>query len=194
MAKYQRKSKGKAINPTFFVFCEGESEDAYISFLRRRLRVPIEIISKIAGYRITWNYINNTLRHRPGHPKDKLFLLYDLDAPGLMEKLGSIKGAGLLLSNPCFELWYILLTVEEELKIIQKLVKQRRESAVIYKEQNRLDLYENETAEANVLEKYLPGKISDEELSNIIKAIIGCMGANSAAFRTYLKIPSPHLF
>ena len=105
MAKYQRKSKGKAINPTFFVFCEGESEDAYISFLRSRFRVPIEIISKIAGYRITWNYINNTLRHRPGHPKDKLFLLYDLDAPGLMEKLGAIKGAGLLLSNPCFEFW-----------------------------------------------------------------------------------------
>jgi uncharacterized protein YqeY len=53
-----------------------------------------------------------------------------------------------------------VLTPEEELKIIQKLVKQRRESAVIYKEQNRMDLYEKEVIEADVLERYLPAKIS----------------------------------
>ena len=57
-----------------------------------------------------------------------------------------------------------VLTPEEELKIIQKLVKQRRESAAIYKEQNRPDLYEKEIIEADVLEKYLPAKMSDEEL------------------------------
>lgn len=72
-----------------------------------------------------------------------------------------------------------VLTAEEELKIIQKLVKQRRESAVIYKEQNRLDLYENEVAEADVLEKYLPAKISDEELNSILKGIIERTGAKS---------------
>jgi uncharacterized protein YqeY len=49
-----------------------------------------------------------------------------------------------------------VLSPEEELKIIQKLVKQRRESAAIYKEQNRPDLYEKEVIEADVLEKYLP--------------------------------------
>ena len=49
-----------------------------------------------------------------------------------------------------------VLTAEDELKIIQKLVKQRRESAAIYKENNRLDLYEKEITEAEVLEKYLP--------------------------------------
>jgi hypothetical protein len=71
------------------------------------------------------------------------------------------------------------LSPEEELKIIQKLVKQRRESAVIYKEQNRPDLYESETIEANVLEKYLPAKISDNDLSDALKAIIERMGAKS---------------
>jgi uncharacterized protein YqeY len=75
----------------------------------------------------------------------------------------------------------IPLTAEEELKIIQKLVKQRRESAAIYKEQNRPDLYEREVAEADVLEKYLPAKISEEELGNIIKAIIARIGAKSPA-------------
>jgi uncharacterized protein YqeY len=72
-----------------------------------------------------------------------------------------------------------VLTGEEEIKIIQKLVKQRRESAEIYKENNRPELYEKETAEADVLEKYLPAKMSDEELTNIIKAIIDRIGAKS---------------
>jgi hypothetical protein len=72
-----------------------------------------------------------------------------------------------------------VLTAEEELKIIQKLVKQRRESAAIYKEQNRTDLYDKEVSEADVLEKYLPAKMSDEELLNIIKGIIERVGAKS---------------
>jgi uncharacterized protein len=74
-----------------------------------------------------------------------------------------------------------VLTPEEELKIIQKLVKQRRESAAIYKEQNRTDLYEKEVIEADVLERYLPAKISDEELTEIIKEIITRIGAKSLA-------------
>jgi uncharacterized protein YqeY len=74
-----------------------------------------------------------------------------------------------------------ILSTEEELKIIQKLVKQRRESAAIYKEQNRPDLYEKEIIEAEVLEKYLPAKMSDEELLKIIKEIIVRLGAKSPA-------------
>jgi len=74
-----------------------------------------------------------------------------------------------------------VLSAEDELKIIQKLVKQRRESAAIYKEQNRPDLCEKEIIEAEVLEKYLPAKISDEELLNIIKTIISLVGAKSPA-------------
>ncbi len=74
-----------------------------------------------------------------------------------------------------------VLTSEEELKIIQKLVKQRRESATIYKENNRQDLYEKEVAEADVLEKYLPAKMNEEELANILKDIIARVGAKSPA-------------
>jgi uncharacterized protein YqeY len=72
-----------------------------------------------------------------------------------------------------------ILSPEEELGIIRKLVKQRRESAEIYKEQNRPDLYEKEIIEADVLEKYLPAKMSDEELSDIIKTVIDRVGAKS---------------
>ena len=74
-----------------------------------------------------------------------------------------------------------VLSVEDELKIIQKLVKQRRESAAIYKEQNRMDLYEKEVIEADVLERYLPEKMNDEELVNTIKEIITRIGAKSPA-------------
>ena len=74
-----------------------------------------------------------------------------------------------------------VLSADEELKIIQKLVKQRRESAAIYKEQNRPDLYDKEVAEAEVLEKYLPEKISDTELVNILKGIIDRVGAKTPA-------------
>lgn len=74
-----------------------------------------------------------------------------------------------------------VLSAEEELKIIQKLVKQRRESATIYKEQNRADLYDREVAEADVLEKYLPAKMSGEELLSIVKGIVEKVGAKSPA-------------
>lgn len=71
------------------------------------------------------------------------------------------------------------LTPEEELKIIQKLVKQRRESAAIYKENNRQDLYDKEVAEADVLEKYLPAKMGEAELEKVLKDIIARVGAIS---------------
>lgn len=74
-----------------------------------------------------------------------------------------------------------VLTPDEELKIIQKLVKQRRESATIYKEQNRTDLWEKEVAEADILEKYLPAKLSDKELTEVLGEIIKKVGAKSPA-------------
>ena len=73
------------------------------------------------------------------------------------------------------------LTDDEEIRIVQKLVKQRRESAAIYKEQNRPDLYEKEVAEADILEKYLPAKMSENELKKVIAEIIARIGAKSPA-------------
>lgn len=108
MGNHKRKSKGKTIRPTFFIFCEGESEDVYVSFLRAHYRVSIQIITKISRNRISQKYINKALDSLPRHTKDKLFLLYDIDAPGMLDKLQSINNAILLTSNPCFELWYIL--------------------------------------------------------------------------------------
>ncbi len=72
-----------------------------------------------------------------------------------------------------------VLTSDEEIKIIQKLVKQRKESASIYREQNRPDLYEKEENEAAVLEGYLPARMGNEELTAALKAIIARIGAKA---------------
>jgi len=71
------------------------------------------------------------------------------------------------------------LNDETAVKILQKMVKQRKESAAIYKEQNRPELAENELAEAAVLEMYLPKSLSPEELETAIKQIIAQVGATS---------------
>ena len=72
------------------------------------------------------------------------------------------------------------LSDEQAVKIIQKMVKQRKDSADIFTQQNRPDLAENELAELAVIEKYLPKQMTDEELTAEVKAIIAEVGATSA--------------
>lgn len=69
------------------------------------------------------------------------------------------------------------LSDENALKIIVKMVKQRKESAKIYEENNRPELAENELAEAAVLEEYLPKQLDGAELEAEIKTIIAEVGA-----------------
>jgi uncharacterized protein YqeY len=72
------------------------------------------------------------------------------------------------------------LADETAVKIIQKMVKQRKDSASIYTEQNRPELAEKELAEVAVLEEYLPKQLSPEELEKTIREIIAQVGATSA--------------
>lgn len=71
------------------------------------------------------------------------------------------------------------LSDETAVRILSKMVKQRRESAQIYNEQNRSDLAQEELAQAAVIEEYLPKQLSDEELVAALKEIIGRVGATS---------------
>jgi uncharacterized protein YqeY len=71
------------------------------------------------------------------------------------------------------------MTPDQEMKILQKMVKQRRESAEIFKSQNRTELYENEIKEAAIIEEYLPRQMSEAELVPLLKAIIQRVGATS---------------
>ncbi|MHB9054677.1 MAG: GatB/YqeY domain-containing protein [Paludibacteraceae bacterium] len=70
-----------------------------------------------------------------------------------------------------------ILHDDQAVKIMQKMVKQRRETAQIYTEQSRPELAENELAEAEVIERYLPKQMSDSELEAVLAEIIAQIGA-----------------
>lgn len=71
------------------------------------------------------------------------------------------------------------ITDEATVAIMQKMVKQRKESAEIYASQNRSDLAEPELAQIKVIQQFLPAQLTDEELTAIIKEIIAETGAAS---------------
>lgn len=73
------------------------------------------------------------------------------------------------------------VTEADELKILQKLVKQRKESVEIYKQQNREDLAKSEIEEIEVIEKFLPKMMSEDEIKAGIQVIIAQVGAKSPA-------------
>jgi len=108
MRNKRQASKGKKINPHFWVFCEGKTEESYISFLRSEYRLPLEIITKTAGCDINERYIKSYKRGKPSHPKDKNFLVYDADVAEILNTLRNIKSATLIASNPAVELWFLL--------------------------------------------------------------------------------------
>lgn len=70
-----------------------------------------------------------------------------------------------------------VLSDEAEIKVLQRLVKQRKESAEIYRSQNREDLHQIELEEMEVIEKYLPRQMSREEIAAFIKEAIARTGA-----------------
>ncbi len=73
------------------------------------------------------------------------------------------------------------LSADDEIKIVQKLVKQRRDSLEIFEQQNRADLAEKERQEIAVIEKYLPAQLSPEALKAALQQIIAETGASSPA-------------
>ncbi|CAM3614178.1 GatB/YqeY domain-containing protein [Flavobacterium chungbukense] len=73
------------------------------------------------------------------------------------------------------------LSEDEEIKLLQRLVKTRKESARIFTEQNRPDLAEPELAQVAVIEKFLPAQLSEEEVEAVIAKIIAETGASGIA-------------
>jgi uncharacterized protein YqeY len=73
------------------------------------------------------------------------------------------------------------MTQADELKLLTKLRKQRVESATIFREQNRLDLAEPEEAQIEVIERYLPAMMSEDEIRAKVAEIIAATGASSMA-------------
>ena len=93
-----------------------------------------------------------------------------------LESLRALKSAFLLANTSGGS---VELSEDDEIKIVQKLVKQRKDSAAIFQEQDRMDLAEPEIAQAKILEQFLPAQMGEEELKAAIEAIISQTGASS---------------
>ena len=96
-----------------------------------------------------------------------------------LESLRAIKSAILLAQTETGAKEEI--SAEEEIKILQRLVKQRKDSAAIYVEQGRADLAEPEILQAAVIEKFLPVQLSEEEVEAVVAKIIAETGASGMA-------------
>ena len=73
----------------------------------------------------------------------------------------------------------VKFTEDDEIKLLQKLVKQRKDSATLYTEQGRADLAEPELAEAKIISQFLPAQMSADELKDFISGLISKVGASS---------------
>jgi uncharacterized protein YqeY len=93
-----------------------------------------------------------------------------------LEALRAVKSAVLLAKS---EKIGVELSEEIELKLLQKLVKQRRDAAEIYKQQSRSDLADSELFQANVIEYYLPDQLSPDEVRVVLKQIASEIGVAS---------------
>ena len=111
--------------------------------------------------------INEDIKQAMIHKdKEKLEALRSIKAAMLLEKTGKDVTGGIIPETV-------------ELKMLQRLVKQRRESAEIYKAKGRPDLAEAEIFQASIIEKYLPEQLSDDDVIAIVKKVIADTGATS---------------
>ena len=127
--KKERKQTRK-MRPFFLVFCEGDTEETYINFLRRQYRLPIKVIPRITGIAISPEIIKRYIQNEQIGRSDKItsFLMYDLDMKEIAQKIEACKGSISIVSNPSVELWFLLHTGEQNAAIttdtcIEKLKK-----------------------------------------------------------------------
>lgn len=126
------------MRPNYFVFCEGETEVAYIDMLRAYYRLPIHIIAKKTLLNITPALIERCKSVYVQTKDDRTYLMYDLDVSNMLERLQKIPDAKLLCSNPCMELWLLLhyseqrseLTSEECVLRLASFIKQYKKGVL----------------------------------------------------------------
>src|SRR5699024_1530371 len=86
--------------------------------------------------------------------------------------LAALRAIRAAITNEQLELGVEELNEEQTIKVLQRLVKQRKDSAAIYQEQDRIDLAEPELAQVTVIEKYLPEQLSEEEVQKAVYEVI----------------------
>lgn len=109
MAKQRTASPSRTMKPVFLIFCEGETEEAYLDYLKQAYRSPIRIVPKIEGDSISQSLIDVRKKELKISKTDKIlvFLMYDMDVPVVNERIKDCR-AYKLLSNPAIEFWFLL--------------------------------------------------------------------------------------
>lgn len=109
MAKQRTVTPSRTMKPVFLIFCEGETEETYLDFLKQSYRSPIKIIPKVEGGSISQHLIDIRRKELKISKADKVlvFLMYDMDVPAINDKLNECH-AFKILSNPTIEFWFLL--------------------------------------------------------------------------------------
>lgn len=97
------------MKPVYLIFCEGETEEVYVDFLKQAYRSPIKIVPRVEGANISQRLINARRRELKISRTDevRVFLMYDMDVADVSKRLLDCR-AFKLLSNPSVELWFLL--------------------------------------------------------------------------------------
>jgi len=119
MKKERSYRPPRNMKPVFLVFCEGDTEEAYINFLRQKYRLPIKVIPRITGLAISPSIVQRFIQSEKIGPSDMItsFLMYDLDILEIAEKLDKCKNSINIASNPAIELWFLLHNAEQNAAI-----------------------------------------------------------------------------
>ncbi len=88
-----------------------------MKYLRSKYRLPIEICPSVAGLSINEDSIKRFKKDKITDAKDRDYLMYDLDRDDILVRLQKIKGATIIASNPCLELWFLLHYVDQKSEI-----------------------------------------------------------------------------
>jgi len=132
MKKKRNQRPSRKMRPVFIVFCEGETEETYVNFLKQQYRLPVKVI--ITGLALSPRKIEKFINAEKIGFNDKItsFLMYDLDTDGIDEKIRSCKNSISITGNPSVELWFLLHNCEQNAFIltndcIEKLRKSAKE-------------------------------------------------------------------
>ena len=103
----ERRSNPRKMRNQFLVLCEGETEENYVNLLRQNYRLPIKIVPKVLGNKISQDTIKRHKKDMVGSVHSiQTFLMYDGDLPEVLTKFNKCDGI-LLISKPCIEIWFI---------------------------------------------------------------------------------------
>ena len=134
MTSKREKTAPMRMRKIILVICEGETEESYVNLLKRWYKLPIRIVSRVAGTRVSPSFVEKRTNELKISREDDVqaYLMYDMDVEAINEKLRSCK-AGLLLSNPCFELWLLLHAKDQRSAVSSdEVIKALRDSNPVW--------------------------------------------------------------